>query len=247
MLILVVLTLLKEKQMAGDPAKQGQADPLVAILPMLLQSATSGKQPNVNDILTALVAGVVTPPPAAPATPTTPAPQSTDPFATLLPLLIGRLTGVSIPGTTPVATTPVATTPAATDPLSFIKGLLGLIPSGASTPAATTPDQQQMQKILDLLKAVLGNQGLGPVNGALGGTIGNLLDGKKSAIGIIGSALAGVMAMAAPGGSAASVLPGILASGSLIPGIGQIALPIFLATTVWGVLGKMEKWNGLSK
>jgi putative peptidoglycan binding protein len=258
MLVLIVLmTLLKEKQMAGDPSKQGQADPLMVILPVLLQSLSSGKQPNFSDLVTGLLSGMAAPAPAAPA-PATPAPQSTDPLATiLLPLLLGRL-GLSVPGigTTPVATpaaptTPAPATPAATDPLSVIKGLLdglkGLVPSASSTPASTTtPDQQQLQKILDLLKAVTGGSGLGPVNGALGSTIGNMLDGKKSAIGIIGSVLSGVMAMAAPGGSAASILPTVLAGGA-IPGIGQIALPIFLGMTIWGALGKMEKWNGQSK
>jgi hypothetical protein len=27
-----------------------------------------------------------------------------------------------------------------------------------------------------------------------------------------------------------------------VPGLGQVALPIFLAMTAWGVLGKIEKW-----
>ncbi len=251
MLVLIVLmTLLKEKQMAGDPSKQGQADPLMVILPTLLQSLTSGKQPNFNDLVAALLAGVATPAPAAPATPapTTPAPVSTDPLATiLLPLLLVRL-GLPVPAG---GTIPATTTPAATDPLSVIKGLLdglkGVIPSGSSTPApTTTPDQQQIQKILDLLKAVLGNQGLGPVNGALGGTIGNLLDGKKSAIGIIGSVLSGMMATSTTT-SAASILPSIIGTSTLIPGLGQIALPIFLGMTIWGALGKIEKWNGQSK
>ena len=51
----------------------------------------------------------------------------------------------------------------------------------------------QLQKILDFVSGLInpsGNsQSLGQVNGALGETIGNMLDGKKTAIGAIGSLL----------------------------------------------------------
>jgi hypothetical protein len=74
---------------------------------------------------------------------------------------------------------------------------------------------------------------LGPVNGALGQTIGNLLNGSKSAIGILG-ALA-VQLGQAPG------LAGLVPS-ALGTAIAPYATPIFLALTAWGFLGKMEKF-----
>ncbi|QRG04687.1 hypothetical protein EZH22_16080 [Xanthobacter dioxanivorans] len=84
-----------------------------------------------------------------------------------------------------------------------------------------------------------GSPRLGTVNGALGQTIGRLLNGKKSAIGIIGSLAAGLME-AVP--QIAPALAGPAAT--LLPGIGSVALPVFLAMTAWGFLGKMEKWTG---
>ena len=79
-----------------------------------------------------------------------------------------------------------------------------------------------------------GPKGLGQVNGALGDTIGNLLDGKKSAIGIIGSVLTAVLHFAGP-----ALLPTLTAAiGPALPAI----LPIFLGIGAWGVLGKFEKW-----
>ena len=113
-------------------------------------------------------------------------------------------------------------------------------PGGQQPPAtggtAAAPDQvQQFIKILGALIGDFGGQkGLGQVNGALGSTIGNLLDGKKSAIGIIGSVLTAVLHFAGP------ALPTALtaAIGPALPAI----LPIFLGIGAWGVLGKFEKW-----
>ena len=73
----------------------------------------------------------------------------------------------------------------------------GLLPQQPSAPG-TAPSQDQTQKILDILKVIVGGAGkLGPVNGALGQTIGNLLDGKKSAIGIIGGVITAALQAAA--------------------------------------------------
>ena len=106
-------------------------------------------------------------------------------------------------------------------------------------------------KIGEILKAVLGgiNAGgggtpvkgqLGQVNGALGDTIGNLLDGKKSGIGIVGALLSGVLPHLLPMlTSNASILGPITAASG-------IGLPISLALAAWGALGKMEKWSGNS-
>jgi hypothetical protein len=114
-------------------------------------------------------------------------------------------------------------------------------------PQQTPPGQQgptadQVQQFVKLLTALVGGvagsgSGLGQVNGALGQTIGNLLDGKKSAIGIIGAMLTAVLQAAGPS------LPTVLPLVGSFAGLGQAALPIFLAIAAWGVLGKLEKWQ----
>ena len=88
---------------------------------------------------------------------------------------------------------------------------------------------------------------IGPVNGALGETVGKLLNGKKSAIGIIGALVTSVLQNAPPesamgtiGGALGKALP-------MLAGSGGTLLPVFLAMTAWGGLGKLEKWLGREK
>ena len=81
---------------------------------------------------------------------------------------------------------------------------------------------------------------LGQVNGALGQTIGNLLDGKKTAIGIAGALLTSLLTQASSGSGALANVLTQLASG--VPGLSGYAMPIFLALSAWGALGKLEKW-----
>jgi len=80
---------------------------------------------------------------------------------------------------------------------------------------------------------------LGQVNGALGETLGKLLNGKKTAIGIIGTALTALLSKVPAGTGLGEVL------GMLTPaaGLSPFTMPIFLAFSVWGVLGKLEKWS----
>lgn len=101
LLLIVALTLLsKEKQMATDSAKPGKAtDMMSLLLPLLLQSALTGKQIDSTALLNTLVTG-------KPATPTPDAvPQaqtSTQPpdIATLMiPFLYERITGKPLSGT----------------------------------------------------------------------------------------------------------------------------------------------------
>ena len=84
-----------------------------------------------------------------------------------------------------------------------------------------------------------GTQPLGQVNGALGQTIGNMLDGKKSAIGIIGAVLTSVLQSTGPDLPLSKIIPLITSS----TGLGSVAMPLFVALTAWGFLGKMEKWS----
>ena len=82
-----------------------------------------------------------------------------------------------------------STTPAANTPVSVLGQLLSLITKtapGTATPANPAP-ADQLKQVVDLLSAMLSNKPvLGQVNGALGETIGKLLDGKKTALGIGG-------------------------------------------------------------
>ena len=94
--------------MVSDPAKPGQvSDHLSLILPLLLQSALTGKQIDTGELLAVLLTGkpvvspgLVTTPSPQPQPQPQPAPQAPSDFITLLlPLLLERLTGK--PGVTP--------------------------------------------------------------------------------------------------------------------------------------------------
>ena len=80
---------------------------------------------------------------------------------------------------------------------------------------------------------------LGQVNGALGQTIGNLLNGKKTAIGLLGAVVTPMLTQA----STTTALAPVLAMLTPAAGLAPFTLPIFLGLTAWGVLGKMEKWS----
>jgi len=118
----------------------------------------------------------------------------------------------------PVTSAPTPTPPTATEPDDPNKKIIDLI-AGIIVPAMTKQAPQ-----------------LGQVNGALGQGIGNLLDGKKTAIGAFGSLLTTILpVLTAPGGLLSGVLPAL-------GGLSGVGTPIFLAVAAWGVLGKLEKW-----
>jgi lysozyme family protein/peptidoglycan hydrolase-like protein with peptidoglycan-binding domain len=158
--------------------------------------------------------------------------------------------------TTTTTTLPVPINPTVpinpNDPVNTIERVLGLLqklnlqPGAAtSTPVVTgIASTDQLKQVVDLITAITGQTKppLGQVNGALGDTIGNLLNGKKTALGIGGSLITSLLAavQSAPGSGGISGLLGTIATS--VPGLSKFALPIFLATTIWGVLGKAEKW-----
>lgn len=146
-------------------------------------------------------------------------------------------------------TTSGGTTVATNDPISLLERLFSLVNKTAPTPGTTAPTNptpvDQLKPVLDLLGVLLNKDGkpvLGQVNGALGETIGNLLNGKKTALGIGGSLITALLSAvtASPNAGGLAGLFGTIASA--VPGLSQFALPISLALTAWGVLGKMEKW-----
>jgi lysozyme family protein/peptidoglycan hydrolase-like protein with peptidoglycan-binding domain len=141
-------------------------------------------------------------------------------------------------------------TPAANDPISLFERLFSLVsnktapmPGTAATPTNPAP-VDQLKQVVDVLGALLkdGKPVLGQVNGALGETLGKMLDGKKTALGIGGTLLTSLLSAvtASPGAGGLAGLFGTIASA--VPGLSQFALPVFLAISAWGVLGKLEKW-----
>ena len=93
---------------------------------------------------------------------------------------------------------------------------LNIGPKTTTSTSTQTQDQAaQLQKILDFVGGLVNPSGkslpLGQVNGALGETIGNLLNGNKTAIGLIGSMLTGWLSSvpALPPGATASGMTGV--------------------------------------
>lgn len=84
---------------------------------------------------------------------------------------------------------------------------------------------------------------LGPVNGALGQGIGQLLNGRKSAIGIIGSVLVGILQQSAPDGVASKLAGAVTSAVPMLAGASGPLLPVFMGMLAWGVLGKFEKYQ----
>lgn len=121
----------------------------------------------------------------------------------------------------------------------------GTTPATPAAPAATAQKGEDalVQQLIMLLDSLLGTSGdktvLGPVNGALGETIGNLLNGRKSAIGIIGAILTSVLSSSPVGGALSTLVPAL----SVFNGSGSAILSIFLGIATWGILGKGEKWK----
>lgn len=143
------------------------------------------------------------------------------------------------------------TTTVANDPINLLERLLALAnnagrATGPTTSGAPVPaPADQLKPIVDLLSTLLNKDDkpvLGQVNGALGETIGKMLDGKKTALGIGGSLITALLSAvtASPNAGGLAGLLGTIASA--VPGLSQFALPISLALTAWGVLGKLEKW-----
>lgn len=87
-----------------------------------------------------------------------------------------------------------------------------------------------------------GKTPLGPVNGALGDAIGDALNGKKSAIGIIGALLTSLLGNSMPNTITGEIGTVLTKWMPIFAGSSGTFMPIFLAIFAWGVLGKMEKW-----
>lgn len=166
---------------------------------------------------------------------------------------LSKLLETKMPTATTTPPTPTPTpAPVQGDLTALLQQVLTFIQTfnaSASQPTTNQPQlsQDQIQQIVNVLTALAGLAGaspgqLGPVNGALGQTIGNLLNGKKSAIGIVGALLTQLLGQATGPGALGSIATA-LGGASGLTGVG---LPIFLAIAAWGILGKMEKWSQTS-
>ena len=115
-------------------------------------------------------------------------------------------------------------------------------PAPGMTPSGRISSQLADQLLQDLLARVQlpanGSSSLGQVNGALGETLGNLLNGKKTAIGIIGALLTSLLSQVNSNTGLGQVLTLLTPEN----GLSQFAMPTFLALSAWGALGKFEKW-----
>ncbi|PBB69765.1 peptidoglycan-binding protein [Mesorhizobium sp. WSM4312] len=141
---------------------------------------------------------------------------------------------------------------------SDLAGIVSALGGAVQRVANTVPpvnqggsQQDRLRRAIDLVSAILlpgqaKDAPLGPVNGALGQTIGNLLDGKKSAIGIGGAIITQLLSKLAtsPGVSGDLTAVGTALS-NITPamGLSPFAMPLFLGLAAWGFLGKLEKWN----
>lgn len=168
--------------------------------------------------------------------------------------------------------------PTEVNPVQLLQQILTL---AATLRGRTTPNQTDMIWLQDLLRMIsaeptvfngeilngkkredplasTSDPELTPVNGALGKKIGHALDGRKTAIGVVGMLattilpiflpqLAPITAVAAPvvdslanaGAAAGAATP---AGGGLGRELVSAAFPIFAAVTGWGAMGKVEKW-----
>lgn len=123
--------------------------------------------------------------------------------------------------------------------IAFLKDI---DPEVKTTDGKPLSQADQLRRALQVVVAVFstadGKAPLGQVNAALGTTLGELLNGKKTAIGVLGALITSLLSNVPPGTGLGSVL------GSITPiaGFGGYMLPIFLAMAGWGVLGKFEKW-----
>ena len=206
--------------------------------------------------------------------------QGIDPSKVLLPLLLQSLlsgkridtreilasvltgkpvvTPMPVPVAMPVPT-PVPQASSGQLPVDLSTILLPLLyerltgkPLSEATTADTTPQPNQPEKPLT------------PVNAALGQTVGRMLNGRKTGIGIAGllattllpvffpqlapiaavvkSATGPLSDVIAGGGGGAVIEQAPMAAQSWGGGIVEVAKPVFAALTGWGVLGKLDKW-----
>ncbi len=205
-LTLILMLLAKEKPMVTDPAKQGQG--LELLLPLLLQSALTGKQLDLAQLVAVLTTGkpVITPP-STPQPSTVPAPvlqaqpqapqTPADLINLLVPVLYERLTNKPWPGTEPKPDAPAnPNAPVLSRPsVQLSVGALGIVTilqalgkiglpfnlgNLANLPSDASTTTGTISTLIPLIVGAVGATGGW---GALAGVAANLLGGIVNAFG----------------------------------------------------------------
>ncbi len=129
--------------------------------------------------------------------------------------------------------------------------LAGLQPSDyrilLSALGVDEPTRAKLEEVLGALEkagVIKPASGLTPVNGALGETLGKLLDGKKTAIGVILMLVSVFLPQFAPIVSVVGALTGTAgdAAQSAAGNTQSILMPLASLLAGWGALGKIDKW-----
>lgn len=134
-------------------------------------------------------------------------------------------------------TTPIAA-PVVSPEVTAIAQRLGLDPNSAASAAS-------LIAALEKAGLIQPAHGLTPVNSALGSTIGRMLDGKKTVLGLIGVVVSIFLPQIAPLTTFLSnVAPGTTAGPGQIgvDTVQNILMPLSTILTGWGGLGKIDKW-----
>lgn len=205
LLTVILMLLSKEKPMAADPATPGQG--LEQLLPLLLQSALTGKQLDITQLLAVLATGkpLVTQPVNTQPVNTVPAPVVQAPaqapvdliMSLIVPLLYQQLTGKPLPGAEQKTDTPAnANTPILSRPsVQLSSGALGIVsllqafgklgmPFNLGALGNLPSDQSTTTgTIATLIPLIVGAVGATGGWGALAGIGANLLGGLVSALG----------------------------------------------------------------
>ncbi len=133
--------------------------------------------------------------------------------------------------------------------LAAFRHLAATIPLAPSVPGAMD-DATRGHAAPEIPPASRGPATPGPVNNALGATIGRLLDGRKTALGTAGALVTSLVepTMAASvDGKVQIVQSAFVRAIPLLENVAALSpqlQPAFLAVAAWGVLGKLEKWAG---
>jgi hypothetical protein len=105
-------------------------------------------------------------------------------------------------------------------------------------------DPAKIKAAVDAAGKILESPELTQVNNAFGQTVGKLLDGRKTGIGILAS-LATFLLGGADGQAVLNPANAGAILGPILQAVGvssPVLLPITIAFTLWGVLGKVDKW-----
>ena len=166
-------------------------------------------------------------------------PVVTDKVSDIIQALLTALqsaTTTTTPGATTTTTTPAAGAETGVAAAASLALLLRQLAQGLDGNPVVLPPDSAATNVLT------------PVNGALGQWLGKLLDGRKSALGILG-VLASALLTPGTAGAAATTSPlgELIPIIGSIPGLAPILMPVSLALTAWGLLGKIDKYVRAAK